>query len=663
MSLPFIVVLCGHTEYKKRDTETVIILLTCKKRGGAMNSFKFFSLSVVVLYLGACTAAPGQIFNKITLDEDESFTTGSRQRIVHNTIPKKSSMPGQVDPKRITCTEPSPDVAVAVANSFGVGISVFGQGAGSMSATQAEGLIQLAERTVTVQLLREQMYRACESYSNGAITGTTYSLIMGKMNDTIVTLMLGETAGGAFGRSLGAIGTKASASGGGSMMEKLAENVQEVQQATDDLAQANENVESKKETADLANANATANPADSSAQQTAESTKEELDQAEGEQNVKKENLQNKLEAMSKASAEVNKLVAAGGITHQPGPEVADVLKEMQANFLKDDFDDSYITACLIELGGTKPLNQNQAKEIVGSFGIDLSLGSNSDKKFSARDLITTYNLDLDTAEKIVASIIGNFQRLNPSGLFTHCDKHLPDYMAKAHADQVELDKYGYEIKLRNAAIAEKQAQAKGITEFNKGVATCDKLKDAAEKNRCIGAVLNISAGASVIPVSFGPQPTTPIHALGHFDKVEKSKVELGEKFEMLKIQNIADVPSSLNGNNLASAQKKREALVYEKTQLEMIVKKLIDNVNNEVNAKNRTEIVLLKVAYNETLLKIEIAEIPAKRKLERDILKTLSLKSQVWVEKIKPLKDRMGNAVKKIDELILNIQNFNNKYS
>lgn len=152
--------------------------------------------AIVAISLTGCAQGPGTIFRQFDLTNDQSITTGARQRVVTNVPIKPSSRPGLVDPERIVCAEPSPDVALAVANSFGVGISVLGQGSGSLTGAQAEGIAQLAERTVTVQLLRDAMYRACEAYANGAITGTTYNLIMSKNNDAMVTLMMGESAAG-----------------------------------------------------------------------------------------------------------------------------------------------------------------------------------------------------------------------------------------------------------------------------------------------------------------------------------------------------------------------------------------------------------------------------------------------------------------------------------
>ena len=127
---------------------------------------------------------------RVPLQPDEFFTTGARQRVITNSDISNFSRPGLVDPQRIVCTEPSPDAAVALANSLGVGLSILGQGAGSISSAQVEGLGQLGERTASIQLLRDKMYNTCLAYSNGAISGTTYSMIMSRLDDVIVTLCL-----------------------------------------------------------------------------------------------------------------------------------------------------------------------------------------------------------------------------------------------------------------------------------------------------------------------------------------------------------------------------------------------------------------------------------------------------------------------------------------
>ena len=156
---------------------------------------------VVLAILAGCSQDPGTIFKQFKISDktQNAVALDARQRVVIAHAPSLVSPPGLSVPRQIVCAEPSPDVAIALANSFGVGLELFGEGAGSAARGQAEGLAQLAERTITIQLLREEMYRVCEAFSNGGLTRTTYSLLLAKLNDTVVTMLLGETAGGRFG--------------------------------------------------------------------------------------------------------------------------------------------------------------------------------------------------------------------------------------------------------------------------------------------------------------------------------------------------------------------------------------------------------------------------------------------------------------------------------
>ena len=71
--------------------------------------------------------------------------------------------------------------------------------------------MQLGERLATVQLLRDGLYRACEAFANGAISDATYAMIVSKIDDTMVTMLASEVAGGAFGRPLMSTGAASSA--------------------------------------------------------------------------------------------------------------------------------------------------------------------------------------------------------------------------------------------------------------------------------------------------------------------------------------------------------------------------------------------------------------------------------------------------------------------
>jgi hypothetical protein len=178
-----------------------------------------FVLGVAAVVLSGCS---GTIFTPADLESGESFFIDARQRMITNTrIDDGKYQSGQITPKRIICAEPNPDVALAVAHSLGAGINVMGYGSGNLSNAVSQGLAQLGERFAAVQLLRDILYRSCEAYANGAISNTTYALMMARLDETTTTLLLGEMAAGAFGRQLGAIQGTADAKAAANLTESL----------------------------------------------------------------------------------------------------------------------------------------------------------------------------------------------------------------------------------------------------------------------------------------------------------------------------------------------------------------------------------------------------------------------------------------------------------
>ena len=152
---------------------------------------------------------------------NETLLVNADLRAIVSVTPAGIPYPGRVEPRRVICAEPSPDVAKAIASSFGGAVSgavsrgdIDAQAAGQFSRSFAEGLVQLGERMATIQLLRDGLYRACEAYANGVLTDTSYAMILSRYGDTMVTLLGGELAAGAFGRSLAAISAQAAGGGG-----------------------------------------------------------------------------------------------------------------------------------------------------------------------------------------------------------------------------------------------------------------------------------------------------------------------------------------------------------------------------------------------------------------------------------------------------------------
>jgi hypothetical protein len=172
-------------------------------------SFRVF-VAVSVLALGACSAQPYNRSFTLSTENQELRSTGfvmdARQRVAFaHDIDSSQSPSGQIRPHQIVCAEPSPDVAVALAEAFSLGLSAsapnLGQAGLSLGAASAESLAELGRRTATVQLMRDLLYRACESYANGAISATGYAVMLSSIDKFAATLFLAEAAAGTTGGS------------------------------------------------------------------------------------------------------------------------------------------------------------------------------------------------------------------------------------------------------------------------------------------------------------------------------------------------------------------------------------------------------------------------------------------------------------------------------
>jgi len=299
-----------------------------------------------MLLLQGCAIAPTATLRKESLPNHDFIATDSRLRVIATSEQSIFSTTGLVDPKNIMCTEPSPDVATTIANSFGVGASIMGQGAASLSAQQVEGLVQLGERTAAIQLLRDKMYQTCVAYANGAISGTTYSLLMSRLDDSIVTLSLADGAAGAFGRKLAGIGGEASAKADASLTG-LPNALSTIDDQAKKLAAANMKVDDAAKALQSHTASQpVAGKEDDYKAETAR-LQAALTTAKAERDALVQIMQSTARSASEASGKISQLQAGGGLSPAPN---AEILRDMQADFLLTDIGRDVTHTCMVELG-------------------------------------------------------------------------------------------------------------------------------------------------------------------------------------------------------------------------------------------------------------------------------------------------------------------------
>ena len=276
------------------------------------------------------------------LGEGQAVMTQAEWRAITDRPVGQGSQHGRVSPSRVTCSEPSPDVAKAFSSSFNLGTSLAARGLPSgvapevaiaISRAQAEALAQLGERLATIQLLRDGLFRACEAYANGAISDTTYAVILSRFDDTMVTMLLGEFAAGAFGRTLSGLGTEAS----GKASSQL--DVSTKQERTRQLEEKLKTSEDRRN--QVSGELAKTAPNDP---KTAE-LKTQLDRESKNVDNTKQELIDALKAQADSMAKAALVTAAGGISHTQAADVPRTLFDMQRKYIENVNFDALAIAC------------------------------------------------------------------------------------------------------------------------------------------------------------------------------------------------------------------------------------------------------------------------------------------------------------------------------
>ncbi len=332
----------------------------CKKR----QPEHFRSPAVVLMLcltlgLGGCGDYwTSTVLRKRNLGEGQTLATTADLRLVTTTRPVYSQH-GLVTPRQIICAEPSPDVAKAVSAALDATLSANvavkaanapAEGNGSMasalSKSRAEALAQMTRRLATIQLLRDGLYRACEAYANGAISDTTYAVLLSRYDKAMITMLLGELAAGNFGDSLATLGGTAK----GTAVATTPDALQKLQDANADVV-------AKQKADDAAKAAATAAPDDADKQAALKTADADLKAAQDAQSAALKVVS--AAASSDVSAAVN--AAVGSIAHTVDGSAKDALLTMQRKYIENLNFDPIIVACITALDRPESDSRSSSK--------------------------------------------------------------------------------------------------------------------------------------------------------------------------------------------------------------------------------------------------------------------------------------------------------------
>lgn len=101
----------------------------------------------------------------------------------------------QIVPRTVVCAEPQADAIRAVAQELAAGLKASSPVTGgtvaadaSLAAAAREAVGSMAQRTPTVQLMRDTLYRACEGVMNGVLDTSHVEFIASRIDNIMVAL-------------------------------------------------------------------------------------------------------------------------------------------------------------------------------------------------------------------------------------------------------------------------------------------------------------------------------------------------------------------------------------------------------------------------------------------------------------------------------------------
>jgi hypothetical protein len=144
---------------------------------------RYVTLIGVALGFGACSDTiirDGKIGSTSAL-----YTTADIRIITERPNP---TQPGHT----VICTEPSPDVAKALSTASQLSGKAASGPEVALNFASAEALAELAGRTA----LRDELYKTCEAYANGAIGDLAYLPVLNRYGELMATLFLGQDVQG-----------------------------------------------------------------------------------------------------------------------------------------------------------------------------------------------------------------------------------------------------------------------------------------------------------------------------------------------------------------------------------------------------------------------------------------------------------------------------------
>jgi len=153
-------------------------------------------LLVSLLLITSC-ANWTSIHRKLNVNDGKGALIDIKQRAIIVNENKHKTDGSPYEPKFVVCAEPSPDSMSALSATIAGEADISGEAKLGLASSLQEGAAFVGLRTQSIQLLRDQMFRFCEMYLNGAIDKSQYQLLQRRNQRYMVALLAIEQLTGA----------------------------------------------------------------------------------------------------------------------------------------------------------------------------------------------------------------------------------------------------------------------------------------------------------------------------------------------------------------------------------------------------------------------------------------------------------------------------------
>lgn len=154
---------------------------------------------------------------------------------------------------RIVCAEPSPDALTVLAASAAAQVDIEGKGSGSLAAALSEAGGSMGLRTQSIQLLRDELFRICEAYMNGAIGEIDYRLMKRRVQSHVIALLAIEQLTGPVTPPALRLGSESSSDAGtliGQLVDRRTEMADQLASEQQSVSDNNEELKDQKKIRD-----------------------------------------------------------------------------------------------------------------------------------------------------------------------------------------------------------------------------------------------------------------------------------------------------------------------------------------------------------------------------------------------------------------------------